>query len=140
MIIHKLIDIPQKERRNDGDGAESDTYKVDVSVRLRKSNLPRPHYDFPRRHIARYAGKEFDFFEQRCAGEDNGLFDNRSVGDSEFERHRSANVVDCVGSEFGYEDVVVGRVADAAADYADGEGERGDGGDEVVGADYGGYD
>ena len=38
------------------------------------------------------------------------------------------------------EDVEVGRVADGAADDADAEGEGGDGGDEVVGADDGGDD
>lgn len=38
----------------------------------------------------------------------------------------------CVGDEFGDEDVVVNCVADAAADDADGEGEGGDGGDEVL--------
>lgn len=37
-----------------------------------------------------------------------------------------------VGDEFVHEDVVVGRVADGAADDADGEGEGGDGGDEVL--------
>lgn len=31
-----------------------------------------------------------------------------------------------IWNEFGYEDVVVDRVADAAADYADGKGEGGD--------------
>jgi len=37
-----------------------------------------------------------------------------------------------VGDEFVDEDVVVGCVADGAADDADGEGEGGDGGDEVL--------
>ena len=48
--------------------------------------------------------------------------------------------MDGVGDEFLDEDVVVGGVADGAADDADGEREGGDGRDEVVGADDGRHD
>ena len=47
---------------------------------------------------------------------------------------------DRVLDEFGYEDIVVGTVADAATDDTDGESERGNGGDEVIGADDRCYD
>ena len=48
--------------------------------------------------------------------------------------------MDGVGDEFLDEDVVVGGVADGTADDTDREGEGGDGGDEVVGADNGRHD
>ena len=45
-----------------------------------------------------------------------------------------------VGDEFLDEDVIVRGVADGTADDADGEGEGGDCGDEVVGANDGRHD
>ena len=63
-------------------------------------------------------------------GGGGGLRFGRS--DSEFELHGPADVVDGVGDEFVVEDVVIHRVADAAADDADGEGEGCDCGDEVL--------
>lgn len=48
--------------------------------------------------------------------------------------------MDGIGDEFLDEDVVVDGVADGAADDADGEGEGGDGSDEIVRTDYGGDD
>lgn len=53
-------------------------------------------------------------------------------GDSEFQFHGPADVVDGVGDEFVVEDVVVDGVAYATADDADGEGEGCDCGDQVL--------
>lgn len=48
--------------------------------------------------------------------------------------------MDGIGDEFRDKDVVIGCIADGAAYDTYGEGEGGDGGNEVVGADYGCYD
>lgn len=129
MIIHVLVDVAQEARGDGTHCAKRDTDQIHPPVALRKRNLPRSDDDFPRRVIARDAGYQFQFIEEGGAGESDGGFNSFGVGDAEFELHGAANVVNSVGDEFGDEDVVVGRVADRAADDADGEGEGCDGGD-----------
>lgn len=53
-------------------------------------------------------------------------------GDSEFEFHGAADIVDGVGEEFVVEDVVVDGVPYATADDADGKSEGRDRGDEIL--------
>ena len=129
MIVHVLIDIAQEARRDDAHPAERDADQIDVLVALGKRNLPGSHDDFPRRLVARDAGDQSYFVEEGDAGEADGRHDGLWVRDAEFEFHCAANVVNCVGGEFGEEDVVVGCVANGAADDANGEGKRCDGGD-----------
>ena len=132
MIIHVPIDIPQKARRQNAHPAKRNADQIHPLVTLRVRHLPRRHDNLPRRLVARDAGEEFDLVEQGRAGEGDGRLDEFGVRDVEVEDHGAADVVDGVGDEFGDEDVVVGRVADGAAEDADGEGEGGDGGDEVL--------
>lgn len=122
MIIHKAINIPQKQRRHNTNPPKRNTHQIHPPITFRKSNLPRSNHNLPRRYIPRYAWEEFYFFEEGGAGEDDGFADDGGVGDAEFELHGAADVVDYVGGEFGDEDVVVGCVADRTADDANGEG------------------
>lgn len=57
---------------------------------------------------------------------------------TEFQLHSAADVIDGVWDEFVVKDVIVGCIADGAANDANGESEGGDRGNEVVGADDGG--
>lgn len=132
MIVHVLIDIAQEARRDDAHPAKRDADQIDILVALGKGHLPGSHDDFPRCLVARDAGDQSDFVEEGGAREGDGRHDGLWVRDAEFEFHGATNVVDCIGGEFGDEDVVVGCVADGAADDADGQGEGCDGGDQVL--------
>ena len=139
MIIHILIDIAQKARRNNTHPAKRNADQVHPPVALRICNLPRFHDNLPRRVIARDTGYQLDFFEEGGASEGDGGFNGFWAGDAEFKLHGAADVVDGVGDEFGDEDVVIGRVADGATNDADGKGECCDGRDEVLkGCQWGG--
>ena len=102
-------------------------------------NLARADYDLVRSIVARDTWDELHFLDERGAREDDGLLDVGGVCDADAD-HCAADVLDCVGHEFGNEDVVVGAVADGATDDSDRESEGADGGDEVVGANDCGYD
>ena len=132
MIVHVLVDVAQEARRDDAHPAKGNADQIHPLVALRKRNLSRPHDDFIRRLIARDARYQFDVVEEGGAGEGDGRDDGFGVRDAELEFHGPANVVDCIVGEFGDEDVVVGCVADGAANDADGEGESCDGGDEIL--------
>ena len=132
MIVHVLVNISQKARRNDAHPAKRNADQVHPPVTLGEGDLPRSHDDLPRRVVARDAGYQLDFLEEGGASEGDGRFDGLGVGDAEFELHGAADVVDGVGGEFGDEDVVVGCVSDGAADDADGESQGRDGCDEVL--------
>ena len=132
MIIHVLIDIPQKTRRDHAHAAKRKTDQVHPPVALRVRNLAGSHDNLPRGVVACDAGDHFDVFEEGGAGEGDGGRDGFGVRDAEFELHGAADVVYGVGDEFGDEHVVVGGVADGAADDAHGEGDGCDGGDEVL--------
>lgn len=67
--------------------------------------------------------------QERRASQLDGLGDESRVCNIELGDHDAADVVFGVGDEFRDEDVVVDRVADAAADDADGERQCRDGGD-----------
>ena len=129
MIVHILVDVPQEARRDDAHPAKRNADQIHPPVALRKRHLSRPHDDCIRRLVARDARDQFDVVEEGGAGEGDGGEDGFGVRDAELEFHGPADVVDGVVGEFGDEDVVVGCVADGAADDADGEGEGCDGGD-----------
>jgi len=132
MVIHKLIDIPQKARRHHADGPKRNARQIHPLVALRKRRLARRHHHPIRRLIALDPGNELELVEQGGAGEGDGFADEGGVFDAQVQGHGAADVVFGVGDEFVDEDVVVGCVANGAADDADGEGEGGDGGDEVL--------
>ena len=56
MIIHILLDIAQKARRNHTQPAKRNADQIHPSVALRERNLPRSYNNLPRRVIARNAG------------------------------------------------------------------------------------
>ena len=142
MIIHVLIDIAQKARRNNTHPAKRKADQVHPPVALRIRNLAGSHDNLPRCVIARDTGYQLYFFEEGGTGEGDGGLNGFWAGDAEFELHGAADVVDGVGDEFGDEDVVIGRVADGATNDADGKGECCDGRDEVLrgvsGVEHGG--
>ena len=132
MIVHVFVDVPQEARRDDADPTKRNADQIHPPVALGKRHLSRAHDDRVRRLVARDARYQLDVVEEGGAGEGDGRDDGFGVRDAELEFHGPADVVDCVVGELGDEDVVVGRVADGAADDADGEGEGCDGGDEVL--------
>ena len=81
------------------------------------------------------AGDCLKAVEETETGELDGVNDVCDVCDAEFGDHGAADVVFCIVDEFVDEDVIVYSVTDDTSDDADGKGEGGDGGDEVVGAD-----
>ena len=132
MIIHIRINIPQRARRNHTHPPKRNTNQINPPIALRIRHLSRLDNDPVRRLIPRDAGDETEFVEEGGSGQDDGGADGVRVRDAEVEFHGAADVVEGVVGEFGGEDVVVGCVADGAADDADGEGEGCDGGDEVL--------
>lgn len=129
MIIHILINIPQTTRRHNTNGSKRNTRKIHILIALRIRDLARPDHNVIRRVIARDAGDRHQLLEQTRARQGDRIGDVCDVSDAEFELHGAADVFLGVGDELGDEDVVVGGVADAAADDADAEGEGRDGGD-----------
>lgn len=140
VIIHVLVDIAQEAGSNDAHLAKRYACEIDILVALGVRHPASLDDHLIRRVVAGDAEDLLDPLQQRRAREFDGLGDVGHVGDVEFFRHDDANVVFGVGEELGDEDVVVSRVADAAADNAHREGEGGDGGDEVVRTDDCGHD
>ena len=132
MIVHELVDVAQETRGDDADGAKRDTGQVHVLVAFGVGHLAGVHDHRVRRLVPRDAGDQHEIVQQRGAGEGDGFGDVAGVGDAELEFHRAADVVDGVGHELADEDVVVDGVADGAADDTDGEGESGNGGNQIL--------
>ena len=132
MVIHILVNIAQKARRNDTDSPKRNTRQVHPLVALSKRNLTRCNHHGVCGVITLDARDELEILEQRGSGELDGFADVGRVFDTELERHGAADVVFGVGDEFVDEDVVVGGVTDGATNDTDGEGESCDGGDEIL--------
>ena len=64
MIVHILIDIPQKATRNDTYRPKRQTGQIYILITLRKRNLPRTDNDFPclRVRIMSNARQQLDLF------------------------------------------------------------------------------
>ena len=132
MIVHELINIAQETRSDDAHDSKRNADQIHVPITLGIRLLPRRDHDRVRGCVARDARDQLQFVDQRCAGEHNGFPDVCRVFDSELEDHGAANIFGCVGDEFVDEHIVVGRVADAAADDADCESQGGYRSDEVL--------
>lgn len=132
MIVHVLINIAQETRSYDTHHSKRNAYQIHVPITLGIRLLPRCDHDRVRGCVARDARDQLQLVDQGCAGEYDGFSDVCRVGDSEFDDHGAADIFDCVGNEFVDEHIVVGRVADAAADYADCESQGGYRSDEVL--------
>lgn len=132
MIIHKLIDIPQKARCYNTHCPKGDTSQVYVFVTFGIGNLPRGDNDRISGLVIPDPGDLLQFLEERCTGESDSFTDEGDVGDAEFEHHGAANIFFSVRDELIEKDVVVDAVTYAATDDTDGEGESGDGGNEIV--------
>jgi hypothetical protein len=135
MIVHILIHVLQEARRNNADGTERNTGIVHVLVARGVRKLSSIHNHLVSRLIARNARDLLQFREERGTGENDGLLNVRRVGDAELELHGAADELRCVGHELRDEDVVIGGVADGAANDTDGEGKGSDGADQIVRAD-----
>lgn len=132
MIVHVLIDIAQETRGDDAHDSKRNADQIDVPIALGIRLLPRRDHDCLRGRVARYARDQLEFVGQGRAGEQDGFADIRHVRDSEFDDHGPADVFGGVGNKFMDEDVIIGCVANAAADHADCESESGYGGDEIL--------
>ena len=137
VIIHVLTDIPQEASRNNTHSPECDAGQVDILVTLRVRNLTRRNYNRIRSLILPDSRNQLQILKETRTRQGDRLSDIRLVLDPEFEHHRATNVVRSHGDELVEEDVVVDAVADGTANDADGEGESGDGGDEVIWANDG---
>ena len=139
MIIHVLIDIPQKARCNDTHSSCRNTRQVHILIALRVCNLSGSHDDLICRVVASDPRNRLELLDEGGASEDDSFFDEAGVSYAN-GNHSSADVFDCVGDEFADKDVVVCAITDRAAYNADGEGQSRDGGNEVVRANDRCYD
>jgi hypothetical protein len=106
MVVHVLADVSQEARSDDADRAKPDAHVVDVLVRLSVSDLAGRNHQFVCTRNTANAGDGVELFEERCAGQLDGLFDQERVGDVEPCHHGAADVVDGCYFELGDEDVV----------------------------------
>lgn len=134
MIIHILIDIAQETTRDDADASKRDTDKIHPLVAFRKCNLTRLDHSLVC-ELTLESRDQAEFIEQGSAGEFDRMDNQGYGGYIQSGHHRASNIVFRIGDEFVDKNVVVCRVANCAPDDADGEGQRGDGGDKVVWAD-----
>lgn len=132
MVVHVLVNVAQETRSNDAHGSKCDADQIHVSVALGKCLPSRCHHDRVRGGVARDAWDRLQFVGHGCGGEQDGFLDVCCVGNSEIEDHGAANVFNYVGYEFFDQNTVVGHVADAAAENANSERERGYGSNEVL--------
>ncbi|KIW57303.1 hypothetical protein PV05_05872 [Exophiala xenobiotica] len=140
MIIHILVDIAKEDARQDGNASESNTRQVHVLITFCIRNLACQHDHLVRRFVSSDAGDLLDAFEQTRRRELNRLSDVCGVCDAKLQGHGAANVLGCVGHELVHEHIVVNRVPDTTANDADGQGQCGDRGDNVIGTDNRGHD
>ena len=139
VVIHVLGDIAEEQAGEDGDAAKGDTDVVDDGVRVRERLLAGAHDAFPGRDVAVDAGQVEDVVDERGARQLGGLRPGGGVEDVVVDARRHDLDRDLL-LHLAEEDVVVGRVADRAADDADGERERRNRRDQVVRADDRGDD
>lgn len=140
MVIHVLVNIPQKARRNDTHTTECNACQVHILVTLGVCQLTRRNHHIVRGLVASNARDRLQLRQQARGRECDGVADVSGVCNAELELHGATDVLDCVGDEFLDEDIVIGGIADSAADDANGESKRSDSGNEVVGADDGCHD
>jgi hypothetical protein len=140
MIIHKRINISQEASCHNTNTPKRNTSIVNILITGRIRFLARKNHHRIRRIITLNTRDCLQKRQQTGSCVGNRFTDVCRVGDVELESHGSANHFCGVGHEFVDEDIVVDAVADAATDDANGKGERGHCGDEVVGADDGCYD
>lgn len=140
MIIHVLVDVAQKDTRQDGDAAERNTGQVNVLVTLGVCDLAGQHDHLVRGLVTGDSRDLFDPVEETCCGELDGLGNVGGVCDAQLQRHGAADVLDGVRGELVDKHIIVHGVANAPANDTDRERQRRDRGDDVVGADDGRHD
>ena len=140
MVVHVLVNVPQKQCCQDTYASKCNTCKVYILVALRIRELTRRNHHLVRGVVASNARDLLQAFQQTGSSKFDGVGDICLVRDAEFEHHGAADVLDSIWHEFLDKDVVVDRVADGTTDDADGQRKGSDGGDEVIGADDGGHD
>jgi len=139
MIIHILANIFQKQTRDNSHRPKCNTHIINIRIRLRVRQLACKHNVIPNRHIPINLRQLQDLVKQTGAREFDCLGNSRDIKDVVFDKCDS-DAFTQFGHEFVVEDVVVGCVADYAADDTDCEGEGGDSGDEVIRTDDRGDD
>ena len=140
MVIHVLVNVPQKACCKDTHATKRNAGKVHIFVALRICHLTSRNHHLVGGVVASNAGDLLQAIQQTGSGKVNGVENIGLVRDAEFKLHGAADVLDSIWHEFLDKDVVVGRVADGTTDDADGQRKGGDGGDEVIRADDGGHD
>jgi hypothetical protein len=140
VVIHILINIPQKACSNDAHHSKRNTRQVHILVALGVRQLAGRNHHLVSGLVASNARDHLQAVQQARSSESYGVRDVSGVRDAELELHGTANVFDGIGDEFLDKNVVVGGVADSAADDANRQGESSDGGNEVIGADDGSHD
>jgi hypothetical protein len=140
VVVHVLVNVPQKACRNDTHATKRNTGKVHIFVALRICDLTRRNHHLVRGIVASNAWDLLQAIQQTGTGKVDSVQNIRLVRDAEFEHHGATDILDSIWHKFLDKDVVVGRVADGTTDDADGQRKGGDGSDKVVGADDGGHD
>jgi len=139
MVIHVLINISQQATRNNRNPSKRNTRIIHIWIACRIRQLASRDKNLPLGHIAIDARHMEDFVDQARADELCNLPDSGAVVDLVLHA-RDGDVLCQVGDELVVEDVVVDGIPDCAADNADGQRERRNGGDQVVRTDDGCHD
>ena len=132
MIVHVLVNVSQKKRRNDTHPPKRNADQVHILVARRVRRLPGGNHDLARRFVVADARDGPQFREQRGAGQGDCSPNQLCIFHPEFHRHSSSNVFHGVGDEFVNEDVIIHGITDAAADDSDGQSQCRNGRDEVL--------
>lgn len=121
MVIHVLTDAAQETSRENRNTTKRNTDVVNPLVTLSIRKLARSHNGIVRSLASSDSRNSLQLFQQRSTGELDSFADVGRIGDVQLRAHHATNEVFRVGNELGNENVIVDRVADAAADDANGE-------------------
>ncbi len=132
MIIHVIVDIPQETRGDDAHPPKRNADQVHVLVARRVRRLPGRDHHLVGGFVVPDARDRFQLREHRPSGQVDGFLDEFGIGHPKPPGHRATDVFNRVGAEFVREDGVINRITDTAADHPDGQGEGGNGRDEVL--------
>lgn len=132
MVSHILLDITQEASSHNRDTAERNANIVHPLVSFSVCELAGLYNHLVCSLIASNARDVADLVQQRGTGQFDYFANQLDIGDVELLHHYSTNVVCCLGNKLGDEDVVVDGVANAAAYYANREGECRDSGNKIL--------
>lgn len=121
VIVHILVDITQKKRRQDTHSTESNTGQIYQPIALYKSLLSRFHYNIIGSSISFYTWDVVQLLNEGGSCKDDSLSNICDVRYVQFEGHGGAYMLCQTGNKMLNEYVVVDRIADTAANDPNGQ-------------------